>query len=292
MGRKPDFFIVGAAKSGTSSLYNYLIQHRSIFMPKTKEPHFFGSGRSLTEGYALEEYTRLFETIPEDIRVGEASTSYLYLASAAQEIKRFRPDAKIVMVLRNPVDRAYSQYWNHVRDGRESLSFEEALKAEPERIRHGYRFYRDLPSSHYLEAGRYSEQVERYFKLFGRESIRVYLFEDLLRDAHGVCCSAFSFLDVDPSWPITVGRIYNSSGPPRSTLLSKLIYRPTFVKEALKGMFPTPWMRNAKEWVAGINTRSIPEMNPETRTALKQHFREDIICLEETIKRDMRQWLR
>lgn len=135
--RKPDFFIVGAPKAGTTSIYSYLVQHPEIFMPARKEPYFFGQWRRNSEE-DLRDYLRLFRGVPESKVAGEASTTYLYLQSAAEEIKAFRPDAKIIIMLRNPVDRAYSQYWHHVRLGWVEASFEEELEAEEARLREGW----------------------------------------------------------------------------------------------------------------------------------------------------------
>ena len=130
--REPDFFIVGAAKSGTTSLYSYVRQHPEVFLPSMKEPRFFvdpdyfgGDALGhLTQVRDLDEYLGLFAGAPECARVGEASPVYLYSRGTAERIRGFRPDASIVAILRNPVDRAYSHYWLHVRLGAERLSFE------------------------------------------------------------------------------------------------------------------------------------------------------------------------
>jgi Sulfotransferase domain len=295
--RKPNFFIVGAAKAGTSSLYNYIAQHPDVFMPELKEPHFFSEWKSpVLEIDSMEEYLRLFEEAPENARVGEASTSYLASTEAAQRIRRFNSDARIIMVLRNPVDRAYSQYWNHVRDNMEPLSFEQALEAEPERIREGqwHGFY-------YVEGGRYAEQVARYMDAFGRDSVRVYLFEDLSQDALGVCRDAFSFLRIDPSYPISARRVYNRGGPQKSVVLSKLTYRGIALArevqkalgtgESVRSSLLFARLREVKEWLQEKNTKRAPEMKPETKRMLRRAYREDIVRLEGLIERNLRHWL-
>lgn len=188
--KKPDFFVVGAAKSGTSSLYNYLAQHPAVFMAEPKEPHFFSEYRPPVEEVKhLDEYLDLFQDVPDSVRAGEASTSYLYSEIAAQNIDRLRPDAKIIAVLRDPVSRAYSQYWNQIQEGVEPLSFKETLAAEPERIEQ-YWWY----GFHYVEGDRYAEQVERDMELFCRDTVRVHLFEDPRRDTVRVRQDIFSFL--------------------------------------------------------------------------------------------------
>jgi hypothetical protein len=295
--RKPNFFIVGAAKAGTSSLYNYIAQHPDVFMPELKEPHFFSEWRSpALEIDSMDEYLRLFEEAPENARVGEASTSYLASAAAAQRIRRFNPNARIIIVLRNPIDRAYSQYWNHVRDNMESLSFEEALQAEPERIREGkwHGFY-------YVEGGRYAKQVARYMDAFGRDSVRVYLFEDLSQDALGVCRDVLSFLRVDPSYPINPNRTYNRGGPQKSVLLSKLTYGGIALTREVQKALGTgesvrrsplfARLRGVKEWLQERNTKRAPEMKAETKRMLRRAYREDILRLERLIERNLCHWL-
>lgn len=287
MARKPDFFIVGAPKSGTTSLYSYLTQHPGVFMPVNKEPHFFYNRRSPGSPVLKEKdlggYLSLFEGIPDDIRVGEASTSYLWSANAAREIKELQPRAKIAMVLRNPVDRAYSQYWNHVRDCREHLGFEEALEAEEKRIRQGkwHAFY-------YVECGRYTRQVLRYLYAFGRESVRVYLFEDIIRDTEGLCRDMFSFVGVDPTFPIKVEKVYNRGGPPKSRLVSRLLS--SRIKKPIGRALPVCWKRGLGEWLRERNRKEVPPMDALTRAGLQRRLREDILSLEELIGRDLSHW--
>lgn len=297
MNRKPDFVIVGAAKAGTSSLYSYVSQHPQISMPDLKEPHFFSEWQPPTPAPAdLGGYLSLFEGIPQEIRAGEASTSYLCSLGAPQNIKQFRPDAKIVMVLRNPVERAYSQYWNHVRDNVEPLSFEKALEAEPARVARGW-----WCGYHYVGCGLYSDQVTRYLELFGDQSVRIYLFEDLTRNAEAVCRDVFSFLQVDPDQPVDTRGVSNPSGPPKSVLVSRLLRRGTVLfrryqrkldrKGSTMDPVPVAWRRSVKEWLQAKNTGEVPKMDTRTKELLQDVFREDILRLEGVIRRDLARWL-
>lgn len=297
MKRKPDFFLVGAAKSGTSSLYNYLVQHPFVFMPEPKEPHFFGEWRPpVQEVKGMKEYLRFFEGVPEDVRAGEASTSYLYSTDAAWEIKRFRPDAKIIVILRDPVSRAYSQYWNQVREGVEPLDFEEALAAEAERRERGWWY-----GFHYVEAGRYASQVARYLNLFGRESVRVYLFEDLVQDADAVCDDVFSFLAVEPRRTVSVAKAYNQSGAPRSLVVTKAVHKAILLSRALQRQWrglvsggsslPVDRLKEAKDWIIEKNSGPVPEMNPSTRAELREIYKGDLLRLQELIQRDLNRWM-
>lgn len=287
MSRKPDFFVVGAPRAGTSSLYYYLVQHPDVYMTYPKEPNFFynrkSPGSPVLEEKRLDEYLRLFEGIPEHKQAGEASTSYLWSENAALEIKRFQPEAKIIIMLRDPVERAYSHYWHTMRYGGKFDTFEQALDNEPERIRQGmwHGFY-------YVDNGRYAGQVARYLDVFGRDSVKVYLFEDLFRDARGVCRDVFEFLGVDPDAPVETGKIYNRGGAPRNRLFARLIK--SRIKRPIRKMLPEALRQNLIEWIKDANNDPIPEMDPKTRTRLKEIFREDTLHLEEMIGRDLSHW--
>ena len=172
----PEFFLVGAAKSGTSSLYMYLTQHPRVFVPPIKEPHFFSDFHhpALAHIDTLDKYLALFDDCPENALAGDASTSYLYSRGAPRRIQALQPRARIMAILRNPIDRAYSFYWHNRRDFHEPLSFEDALEAEPGRIEERAGF-----ASHYVRSGMYHDQVRNYIDTFGRDRVRVWLTEDL-----------------------------------------------------------------------------------------------------------------
>lgn len=263
-------------------------------MSEVKEPHFFynlkSPGSTVLGEKDLEEYLKLFERVPDGLQAGEASTSYLYVANAPGDIQRIQENAKIIIVLRNPVDRAYSQYWNQVRDGVEPLGFEAALEAETERKRQHY-WHGFL----YVETGRYADQVARYLNTFGHSSVRVYLFEDLVRDANAVCRDVFSFLEVDPDHPIKADKVYNPAGPSRSVWLSRffalLVTRK--LKEPIKEVVPsplTPLKRQLGDLLRRINRKPVPKMKLETRRQLQRAFEDDTLRLERLIGRDLHWW--
>lgn len=288
MGRKPDFFMVGAPKSGTSSLYNYLLQHPGVFMSYPKEPHFFynrsAPGSPVLQEKSLKGYLDLFTGVSEGVCAGEASTSYLWSASTASEIKLLQPEAKIIILLRDPVDRAYSHYWHQARDGIEPLGFEEALQAEPERIRQG-RWH----GLYYVDNSLYADQVRRYLDTFGHEAVRVYLFEDLIRDTQGRCRDVFEFLGLDPDAPVEIGRAYNTGGAPKSKLFARLV-RMQAIKGPLKSVLPTAFRGNLGDWLRTSNNKPAPEMDSKTRARLRAVFDEDVLRLEALIGRDLSHW--
>lgn len=305
-GRLPNFFMVGAPKAGTSSLYHYLVQHPGVFMSDPKEPHFFynreSPGKSVlpeskrqaplgkasrwnlaNHSSTLSDYLRLFERAAEDQMAGEASTSYMWLPNAAQEIKTLQPQAKIIVLLRNPVERAYSHYWNQVRDDIEPLTFEEALVEEPKRVREGA-----WHGLYYVDNGLYAGQLERYLEIFGEGSVRVYLFEDLTRDAGEVCRDAFDFLGVHSGAAVDAGRVYNPGGAPRSRLFARLLRSP--VKEPLKRVLPTALRKKLGNRIRATNNKTVPKMRPETEARLREVFRDDVARLEAIIGRDLGHW--
>src|SRR6185295_1721135 len=201
--RKPNFFIVGAPRCGTTSMYVYLWQHPEIYFSVHKEPQFFGSDLRPLAGAIREEelYLRLFAGAEDQPRVGEASVWYLFSQKAPYEIKAFAPEGKIIALIRDPVQMAYSLYSLYTRSGNEDLpSFEEALAAEPER-RRGRR----IPPGAYFPEGliytdvaRHAAQVERYYAVFGRENVHCVVFDDLVRDTAAVYRRTLEFLGVDP----------------------------------------------------------------------------------------------
>jgi hypothetical protein len=280
---RPDFFLVGAAKAGTTSLFQYLIQHPSIFIPSIKEPHYFsefydaGAPHCATD----EEYFALFDPCPPGARAGDASTSYLYSTSSARRIHAVCPEARIMAVLRSPIDRAYSFYWYNRRNLVEELSFEAALEAEPGRIAEGrhYRF-------HYVTSGMYAGQIARYLETFGREAVQVHLFEDL-RDAPRLCARIFAFLGVDPDVPIDTEKRFNPSGPVRSDLLARFLTR-SFPR--LRRLLPGV-AREVKYRLMDLNVQRPEPMSRATRESLGETFRDDVLRLQEMIGRDLGHWL-
>jgi len=198
--RYPDFYIVGAPKAATTSLYHYLDQHPDVFLPDKKEPvylsgykpNFVGPGAELLNKSMItseEEYLKLFEQAPSSSIVGEASTDYLASKSAAKNIKQRNPNAKIIIVLRNPVDRAYSEHMHLVRDQFENLGFMEALLLEKKRIEQGY-----VPLFWHIKRGMYFQAVNRYLDEFSSDQVKVILYDDLCSDVSKVIAEINDFL--------------------------------------------------------------------------------------------------
>lgn len=206
----PNFIILGAAKAGTTALYHYLKQHPEIGMSRIKETNYLAlKGHPLDfRGPGDADYIKRFSITTEadyhdqfadcadKKAVGEASPLYLYSPKAPGEIRATVPDARLIAILRNPVDRAYSAFLHLVRDGRETTrDFAEALRLEPERIADHWEHI-----WHYVAMGRYAEQLDRYFTLFPREQIKVVIYRDFRQNPSGVIRQLFRFLEVDETF--------------------------------------------------------------------------------------------
>jgi hypothetical protein len=296
----PNFLVIGVAKSGTTSLYHYLRQHPQIFMSPVKEPRFFAlQGRSLDFNgpgderirrdamLTLDAYRELFEGVDGERAIGEASVLYMPHPNACEAIARQIPDAKLIAVLRDPAERAYSGFQFHLREGLEPVAdFDEALRAEPQRIADGWYY-----TWHYRDQGFYHRKLLPYFERFDPSRIRVYLYEDLQRDPHRMLADIFRFLGVDDGFRPQLATRHNQSGRPRSVRLQRLLTRPHPAKEAAKSVVPEQWGHRLISRVQAGNLSRAP-LRPETRADLIECYREDIGRLEELIDRDLSHWLR
>ena len=295
---RPDFFIVGTFKAGTTSLYEYLRQHPKVFMPFHKEPMYFGADldaryRRMSE----DEYLGLFARAAPGQRVGEASPWYLYSASAAEEIKAFSPAAQAIVMLRNPVDVMHAQHSQLLFNQREDLAdFAEALAAEPER-----RAGRRMPPGalrrealFYRHSVRFAEQLARYFEVLGRERVHVIVHEDLVGDTAGVVRDTFAFLDVDPDVAVEL-EVRNPNRRARSGAVQRLIFRPPGpLRRIVPALRRIPLVHRLRDAV--LNANSVPAarsaMDPELRRQLTSELAPEVEALGQLIGRDLSSWSR
>jgi len=295
----PNFLVIGAAKSGTTALYYHLKSHPQIFMSPIKEPAFFAmDGRlpdySAPPGVVLprrhlvtveHEYRALFEGVTTERAIGEASP-YLGNPQAAERIRRTLPDVRLVAVLRNPIDRAYSNYLHQVRDGVEPCTdFRDALEAEEGRIRANWS-----PFWHYKGLGFYHHQLRAYFERFDRRQIRVHLYDDFVADPSAVMRDLFTFLDVDPAFEPDVTRRYNESGVPNNRKLYAWIRKP-FRYGLVPNILRTSSLAQRAGTLLHQTLLSKPRIAETTRGELKGVFRSDILALQELLGRDLSAWL-
>jgi len=231
MIKKPDFFIVGAPKCGTTALYEYLRPHPEIFMPEVKEIHFFGSDLEFkNKTIDMKMYLSLFSSAQNEKRIGEASAWYLYSNKAAEEINRFSPNSKIIIMLRNPVDLLYSNYYQFLYNENEDIkSFEGALIAEPWRkqgrlIPKRAHFVQGL---FYFETIRFTEQIRRYIDNFGRQRLHIIIYDDLKKNIVRVYKDALAFLEVDLNFQPNF-KVINPNKKSRSKILRRILVNRSF----------------------------------------------------------------
>ncbi len=287
----PNFFIVGAAKSGTTSLYHYLSQHPNVYMPSLKEPHWFSRVTPNPEQLvhavtSEEEYLKLFERYRGQSAVGEASPSYLWDTGAPHRIKAAVPHAKIVAILRHPVERAYSHYTMDVRDGTQNLHFMEALQQDYHAKFNGWGV-----SHLYVELGFYTEQLQRYLEVFESSQVKVFLYDDLTKDPESVLVSLLNFLDLDSSYAVSIdtGQRYKEHLSPRNQLAASML-KSSLVKALGAALLPPPtksWARRNLLLKRGEKT----PMTSEARRFLMELYRPDIEKLQGLIDRNLRHWL-
>lgn len=293
--RVPDFYIVGAPKAGTTAMYEYLRTHPDLYLPARKELRFFGSDLDIRDRQPLtaEQYLAYFAGAPADTLIGTAYVWYLYSRRAAGEIAQFSPDARIIAMLRNPVDMLPALHGEHIANGNEDITdFTAALEAEPER-RAGRRIppHAHLPQGlWYMDVPRYTEQLERYFAAFGRDRVRVVLFDDFVADTAATFRETLGFLGVRGDFgpesfePVNVSRRIRSerfrhflARPPR---LPRLIIR-TFVPGRLR--------RSAYERAKRMNIEVAARqpISPATADRLRTTFAPEIERLSTLLARDL-----
>ncbi len=297
----PNFFIIGAARSGTSSLDRYLSQHPEIYIAPKKETHFFardlfpprftGPGdERLNQSLIRDEdqYVQLFASVAGEKAIGESSAFYLCYPQTAERIAQAVPDAKILMILREPVTRTYSAYMFLARDERETLGFDEGLKREEERKLQGFE-----PMWWYKELSLYYSQVNHYLQVFGTERVKVLLYDELYPNPGQALRDVFAFLGVKEDVAIDTSVRYNVSGAPKSrslyTPLNHFIFNPSPLEKRIKALVPSHLRRAWASRAIGVLTRPVP-LDPHIDAQLKEYFAEDVRKLEDLLHRDLSCW--
>lgn len=297
----PNFLIAGTAKSGTTSLHYYLQQHPQVFMPRQiKETYFLIEPKSLLGKPdknlririvdTLAEYLSLFSPVDcsRHKAIGEATPIYLFFyKNTIPNIKRYLGDPKIIAILRNPVERAYSNHLHHVRDNFDEISFEKALELEKERKRNN-RWY----SYRISEMGHYYDQIKAYLDNFSR--VKVFLFDDLNNFPEKTLKDVFDFLEVDSSFVPDFSEKHNVTGTPKNRLFHKFLTTDNRVRSFLRPVVLSLMSKDrASQLVIRLKTRNLekPQLNPETKKKLQEQYRNDILKLQNLLNRDLSHWL-
>lgn len=294
----PNFLIIGPAKSATTSLYQYLNQHPEIYMSPVKEPRFFayegenldfaGPGDEIVAKSsitALDSYRALFDGVKNEAAIGEASPNYLYVPKAPERIRHHIPDARLIAILRNPVERAYSNFMHNIRDGFEPLSdFGQVLREEQTRIRNRW-----APRWHYRNQGFYYAQLMRYFETFERNQIKIILYEEFAANTRSLMGDLFRFLDVDDKFAPDVSTRYNMSGIPQNQIVNSILKQHQRFQTLSKRFIPERLRRVAR------NVRNNNLVKPTIPTAIRNElideYKDDIMKLEKLIEKDLSAWM-
>ena len=311
----PNFFLVGTGKAGTTSLYHYLRQHPQIFMSRIKEPCYFaaeirpenlspvylrhilrqsrksgdilGSGKQLKPaGWIVsewEDYLRLFQDATNEAAIGEATVSYLWSKTAAENISRRLPDAKIVILLRDPSERAFSQYLHLLATGMTHCTFrqhvERSLQSRDEKM---------SPYHPFLEAGLYHDQVKRYLERFPRENIRIYWYEDDWRRPDQLLHDLFQFLEIDSTFRADTSQRRLQRSAPRFRYMNRVV-KGFEITRAIGDLLPAKARKSVRDFL--YHHGAVLKMDTEDRRFLVGYYREDILKLASLVNRDLSAWL-
>ena len=302
--RRPDFFLVGAPKCGTTLMDNYLRVHPDLYLPM-KELHYFGADLHFNEpARTLDNYLSFFQAAPENRRSGESSTWYLYSRTAAREIADFCPTAQILIMLRNPVSMLHSLHSHLFFTGDEDIpSFEDALGAESDRAGGRRVPANSFPAGAllYHDVARFSDQVQRYYDAFGRDRVKIVLADDFKKDPPGVYRDVLKYLGVATDFPGFEAALTsdnwtaNVNKSARSRKVVRFLKIP-INQSVRRGLSPEPvpgWrtvLRAIRR--ANIQYTERPPMAPETRKRLTVEFTPEIERLSRLIDRDLSAWLK
>lgn len=307
----PNFFIVGAAKSGTTSLYEYLNQHPDIYMSPIKEPNYFAKDinpEDFREDYKksiqldfneyfskpklerihiafvtnFDDYLQLFRERKKEKVAGEISNTYLYSKVAAKEIYKYNPNAKILMILRNPVERAFSHFVMNLSEGLVTYTnFLEEVLYDFNKEKKGWGI-----SHLYIELGLYYEQVKRYYDIFNPNQVKVIIYEDYKKHPEKVLNEIFSFLEV-PHYKVDLGKRFMVGNAPKNYYLNKTLKA---INKKIGNAVPKKIKNKLLQlYKEKFTTRQ--RITEQEKKELLKIFEEDIKKLSKLINRDLSMWL-
>jgi Sulfotransferase family len=311
----PNFFVVGAPKAATTFIYACLDQHPQVYMSPLKEPHYFASElrpenfseadrprivRQMRELQAYlrgdmrekrfgglvttwEDYVNLFANVSTQVAIGEASPCYLWSETAARNIASRVPHARIIINLRNPVDRAFSQYLHELTAGATHRSFRQEVEATLRAPHRKFGLERSL-----LEFGHYCEQIKRYQREFPRSQISISLYEDLERSPEAMVKDLFAFLGVDPDIPVDVSIRPNEARIPRLNSVAYVLKKWRLWAH-LRNLLPQPLGPRLRSLL--IRSRASLVMSPADRAFLIEYYRDEINNLAALLSHDLTAWL-
>lgn len=301
----PDFLIIGAGKSGTTSVDNYLKQHPDIYISAVKEPNFFGYELNTAQDFEgtpqlnhynssitnIADYLNLFEEASSRQIKGETSNTYMYHENAAERIKHYIPNVKLIAILRQPAERLYSRYLHLARENKlPTESFEECLD------RGSIWWERnDL-----IKEGFYGKYLEKYFKIFDESQIKVFIYEELREDPQKLHKEIFQFLGVKDDFDIDFSITYNQSGFIKNPLIDQLIGPKSFLFRGLKKIVSEKNIQKVKEnkflfkKVNDLRSKNLskPKLSKDLKYKISNEiYKDDIVLLQKLINKDVSHWL-
>jgi hypothetical protein len=287
--KPPNFLIIGETKAGTSSLHAYLRQHPQVYMPSLKETRFFAFDNANPQHLenvpriwpitTWEDYLKLFEGVTHERAIGEASPNYFGSRNAVIRIHEHLPHAKLIVSLRNPADRLYSEYCMACRDGTEKRPFIQA--------------FREDKTKWWIISSFPYENLKRYYELFSKSQLKWILFDDLKTDRAAVVRELFEFLQVDTSFTPDVSGIHNKGGIPSNKFLHRAyqaLRHNQRIMRILKTCLPKSLAASAKT-LEQRNLKKVQPLDPAVRNEIIDYYREDIEKLQDLLGRDLSPWL-
>jgi len=301
MATWPNFLQIGMAKTGTTSLHEYLGQHPEIFTTELKEPGFFvfegqadiNDDREGWKPYIrdIDAYHALFADVRGEKAIGESTAAYIELVTPAviERMRRYVPDVRLIANFRHPVDHAFSYYVMRSRGRVVSIDDFAAVlrrdfdRADPLGVRWG------LDETHYARS--YASRIELYLKAFDRGRIRLGLYDDFNADPQAYVSDLFGFLEVDEGFRVDMSQQLNPGRVLRSSALRSITHKDNPIRTLARKIIPAGMRKRASRKLIEANLRPAPKLDAELRRELSLGFGDEIHRLEEILDRDLSHWL-
>lgn len=288
----PNTILIGAQKAGTTSLYDWLAQHPNIFADKgMKDYNFFANDEIYEEG--LKWFEKAFKNHKNEEVILHGHVNYIYFSDiSASRIRKLNKNSKIIVVLRDPIQRAYSAYWDAKKVAKENASsFEEAIKKEITYLQDGT--LNERATLTYIDHGYYAKQLSIFYNYFEKEQIKIILFDDLVKNSSEVLKETFTFLEVENTFNPNFS-VKNEAGLPRSIIIQKILQSIKMPK-ILRKILPINLISSVKTYlIRNLNMKKVryPEMDAKIKKDLQKIYTKDIHQLEKMIDKDLSSWLK
>lgn len=273
----PNFFIVGAPRAGTTALYNYLKAIPEIYMSPVKDPGYFIPNDF--RGFTEQTYIELFKNVKNEIAIGEASAGYLANSETPKRIKEKSPSAKIIITLRDPVGRTFSHYLNWKRTGKIKISFEKVVEKFLDKNKN------DEQLEKMIHVSMYYEQVKRYLEIFGKENVKILIFEETVKDIKNTIKKIFEFLGVRAEPPENIEEQYSVYSEPLGSIGTSIAQNKIISKIAKK-ILPSTKQEQLLRTLLNKKGEK-PELLDTTKKKLQSVFHDDVKKLEKLLGRSL-----